>query len=240
MTGLCAGWSSWPPGPPIAPLRPRTRTLTSFPSLAHRKPRWVGKRDGRRLEDACAGRAASSDFSITYSEPPLFLLNAWLGILDRALESGQGALDDGAWPAHRAFIERDMAIVREARAGEIVAAMLTPEVNTACMNLAAFGLAPRIEAGAIQLATPRIEAETKQIIIKAAIAGRKRSREPAIEARYKWIEDTCRDNDRSIDDSDIIGWLIDMKGKPKTEKKLAALTQQMKRDRRNLRKLKRI
>ena len=29
---------------------------------------------------------------------------------------------------HRAFIERDMAIVREARAGEIVAAMLTPEV----------------------------------------------------------------------------------------------------------------
>ena len=106
------------------------------------------------------------------------------------------------------------------------------------MNLAAFGPAPRIEEGAVKLATPRIEAETKQIIVQAANAGRRRAAAPAIEARYKWIEDTCRDNDRSIDDSDITGWLIDMKGKPTTEKKLVALTQQMKRDRSNLRKLK--
>ena len=103
-------------------------------------------------------------FSITYNEPPLSLLNEWRGILDRALTAGQGVLDkDSTSPSWRSYVERDMAIVREARAGEIVAAMLAPEVTTACMNIERFATASNIEEGAVRLATPRIaEGAVKQ------------------------------------------------------------------------------
>jgi hypothetical protein len=85
------------------------------------------------------------------------------------------------------------------------------KIVDACMTLAAFGPAPRLEEGAVKLATPRIEAETKQTITKAANEGRRRTRAPAIEARLKWIEDTCRDHNRSIEKPGIISWLVDMK-----------------------------
>ena len=149
------------------------------------------------------------------------------GFFDRALTAGQSVLDkDPTSPTWRSYIERDMAIVRTARDDDLVAAMLTPEVINACMNLAAFGPAPRIEA------------ETKQNITKAANEGRRQAREPAIKARYKWIEDTCRENDRSIDEFGITGWLVDMKGRPKTAKEIARLTRQIDRDLCDLRDLK--
>jgi hypothetical protein len=169
--------------------------------------------------------------------------NEMRSVFDRALAAGQGLLDnDSTSPTWRSYIERDMAIVRKARDGDLLIDVQLsqglPEIINACMNLAAFGPAPRIEEGAVKLAMPRIEAETKQVIVQAANAGRRRASAPAIEARYKWIEDTCRDNGRSIHESSITGWLVDMKGRPKTAKEISRLTRQIDRDLCDLRDLK--
>ena len=62
------------------------------------------------------------------------LVNEWRGLLDRALASGQDALVGELTPLRRNFIERDIAIVLAARNDDLIEAMLTPEIITACMN----------------------------------------------------------------------------------------------------------
>ena len=229
--GLCAGWSSWPPGPPIAALRPRQRPLTWFRSPAHRNPRWQGRRRiGCRRCRSSISRSASRLLRSMASFPQGYVNEMRAALDPRALAAGQDALEGMLNSVARFYVTDAIETVRKARAGDpLTDVMLSQDlwkIVDACMTLAAFGPAQRIEEGA------------KKIIVRAANAGRRRARAPAIEARLKWIEDTCRDNDRSIDDPGIVGWLVDMKGAPATTKELGRLTQQMKRDRRNLRKLK--
>jgi hypothetical protein len=167
--------------------------------------------------------AAPRPFKLTIEgTPPAGLANEWRGILDRALDGGQGVLDHGAPQPQRSFIERDMKFVRQARAGDIVMAMLAPEVMTACMNLERYASAPAMETS------------TRRDIAKSAFAERRRKGAPAIEARLKWIEDACCGH-RSIDDQGIVGWLVDQKGAPETAKELARLTKEIYRDVRRLR-----
>jgi hypothetical protein len=115
-----------------------------------------------------------------------------------------------------------MKVVRQARVGDIVMAMLTPEVITACMNLERYASAPAMETS------------TRRDIANSAFTERRRKRALAIETRLKWIQDACRGH-RSIDDQGIVGWLVDQKGAPTTAKELARLTKEIYRDVRVLR-----
>lgn len=126
-------------------------------------------------------------------KPSTGLVNAWRGLLDRALESGQDGLDRGAYPSHRGFIEGDMAIVRKARAGSIIVAMLSPEVRTACMNLAIFGQVPRIEAGAVKKATPRIAKDAVKLADTARARNAAGARTSITEDEIKNLKAFCHD-----------------------------------------------
>jgi hypothetical protein len=160
-------------------------------------------------------------------ELPRGYVNEMRAALDRALAAGQDALAGVLNPVARSYVTDAIETVRKARAGDPLSDVMLSQdlwkIVDACMTLAAFGPAPRIEAG------------TKQIIVRAANEGRRLARAPAIEARLKWIEDTCRDNGRSIEERGIIAWLIEKRDKNASDEELERLTQQMKRDVRSLR-----
>jgi hypothetical protein len=114
--------------------------------MAPKKPR---KPRATRAAAPCQG---ARPFSITIKgEAPSSLRAGWFSVLDRALATGDEALKDCRYPLWRAYLEHRIAIVRKARAGDPLMAMLKPTILHACLDLERFGQAPRMEVDAIRL-----------------------------------------------------------------------------------------
>ena len=147
-------------------------------------------------------------------------------LIDRVLGAGRNALDSHAHPFSqviRAIAETDMASVREWRANPFKAFSL--EVWWACLRLA-------------ELSTKAHEAElVSRFRTAKATSKQKKTQAPGIRARHENLLKILSDNDRSLDKSELTGWLVNkVYGAAMTEKQLSTRTRKMDRDLEALRK----
>ena len=122
-------------------------------------------------------------------------------------------------PLARALVEADRGLVHRALNDDPLGIKQpSSEVLGACLRLERMGAAVRVAAETTVHVVAGTTKRVKKNMTKAATAGRVKAQEPVITARRQWIQVTCREGGRSIDEPELTGWLINMYGVPKTEK----------------------
>ena len=119
----------------------------------HRNARWEGRRGRRRRRRHIPDLEERALFTFE-GKLPTGYVNEMRAVLDRALTAGQAALAaDNLKPFTRSWIERDMAIISKARAGEPLDVLLSQDLWTRDRRplhepRRRFGSAPNIEKSA--------------------------------------------------------------------------------------------